>query len=68
MSETAREFLKSLDVEQRQFDSEMKLDSVGIMLLTAIKEFDFYYYNLIGVSGPNRRKSALSDLCLRRPW
>lgn len=47
MSDTARQFLRLLEAEQSLFNDELKSDSVGLLLLTAIKEFDFYYYNFV---------------------
>lgn len=45
MSDTAREFLKSLAEEEKFFLSHLTKDRLGIGLLTAIKEFDHYFFH-----------------------
>lgn len=47
MKEVAREFLARLSAEEGKFIAEMQLDDIGVGLITAIKEFDHYYYNLV---------------------
>jgi hypothetical protein len=47
MKEAAREFLHKLASEEERLIERLTLDDVGLGLLTAIKEFDFYYYNFI---------------------
>tara|TARA_E500000318_G_scaffold109198_1_gene121650 strand:- start:126 stop:1841 length:1716 start_codon:yes stop_codon:yes gene_type:complete len=47
MKETARDFLSRLDVEEAHFSDQVALDKYGLGMLTAIKEFDYYYYNFI---------------------
>ena len=47
MKEVAREFLARLSAEEDKFIAKMQLDEAGAGLITAIKEFDHYYYNLV---------------------
>lgn len=47
MKNLAREFLERLDQEERTFSDQLQGDELGVMFFTAIKEFDFYYYNLM---------------------
>jgi hypothetical protein len=47
MTEVVREFLSCLSAEELIFHSRLVEDSYGLAFLTAIKEFDHYYYNLI---------------------
>ena len=47
MKEEAREFLAKLSAEEGQIIAKMQLDEMGVGLITAIKEFDHYYYNLV---------------------
>lgn len=47
MGEIVRDFLARLDIEEKRIDQDVGLDHVGVLLLTAIKEFDFYYYNYV---------------------
>ena len=47
MKEAAREFLARLSAEEGKFIAEMQLDDIGVGLITAIKEFDHYYYHLV---------------------
>lgn len=47
MDNVAREFLRRLAAEEENFVRQSGLDEIGLGLLTAIKEFDFYYYNLV---------------------
>ena len=46
MKDIARDFLFKLADEDRSFSEKLKADVVGIGYLTAIREFDYYYYNL----------------------
>ena len=45
--EVAREFLAGLSAEEDKLIARMQLDETGAGLITAIKEFDHYYYNLV---------------------
>lgn len=47
MKDVAREFLERLAAEEASLKLQLEHDSAGIGLLTAIKEFDYYYYNYI---------------------
>ena len=47
MKEEAREFLAKLSAEEGQIIAKMQLDEMGVGLITAIKEFDHYYHNLV---------------------
>ena len=47
MKEISREFLNRLDIEEAHFSAQFSLDNYGLGMLTAIKEFDYYYYNFI---------------------
>jgi hypothetical protein len=47
MNHIAREFLGRLHEEEISFMEKLKDDEIGLRLLTAIKEFDWYYYNYI---------------------
>ena len=45
--ELAREFLGRLSAEEVKLVAKIQLDKTGAGLITAIKEFDHYYYNLV---------------------
>ena len=47
MKEVAREFLAKLSAEEDKLVAKMQLDETGAGLITAIKEFDHYYHNLV---------------------
>lgn len=47
MKDVAREFLAKLSAEEDKFIATMRLDRAGAGLITAIKEFDHCYYNLV---------------------
>jgi hypothetical protein len=47
MSQIVREFLARLQAEEAIFHPRLAEDTYGLAFLTAIKEFDYYYYNLI---------------------
>ncbi len=47
MTEVVREFLSRLEEEESIFHPLLADDAYGLAFLTAIKEFDHYYYNLI---------------------
>jgi len=47
MKETIRLFLDALEVEERRAFGQLSLDTVGLGFITAIKEFDYYYYNFL---------------------
>lgn len=47
MKEYVNEFLSRLADEEKNFHSKLSQDRFGLAFLTAIKEFDFYYYNKI---------------------
>lgn len=47
MSDCVREFLSRLAEEEKIFHPRLTDDKRGLAFLTAIKEFDFYYYNKI---------------------
>ena len=47
MKDVAREFLARLSAEEDKLIAKMQLDETGAGLITAIKEFDHYYYNLV---------------------
>jgi hypothetical protein len=47
MSQIVREFLTRLQAEEAIFHPRLAEDAYGLAFLTAIKEFDYYYYNLI---------------------
>lgn len=47
MKEVPREFLARLSEEEDNFAEKLKLDNTGVGLITAIKEFDCYYFNLV---------------------
>ena len=47
MKEAVREFLAKLSAEEDKFITKIQLDKTGAGLITAIKEFDHYYYNLV---------------------
>ncbi len=47
MKNIASEFLTKLDIEDRIFSRKLKADITGVGYLTAIKEFQFYHYNLL---------------------
>jgi len=47
MSQLVREFLARLVAEELIFHPELADDSFGLAFFTAIKEFDYYYYNVI---------------------
>jgi len=46
MSENARALLKRLDIHETSIAEELGYDRLGIGLLTALKEFDYYHYNV----------------------
>ncbi|TGR23328.1 MULTISPECIES: hypothetical protein [unclassified Mesorhizobium] len=45
MKDVAREFLERLGAEEASLRVSLERDNAGIGMLTAIKEFDYYYYN-----------------------
>lgn len=47
MKDIARELLARLADEEATFLDQLKDDELGLRMLTAIKEFDWYYYNYI---------------------
>lgn len=47
MSDPARDFLKALSAEEQLLLDQGSDDQLGVGLLTAIKEFDYYHYNLV---------------------
>jgi hypothetical protein len=47
MNDDARTFLKRLEVHEASIAEEIAADNFGAGLLTALKEFDFYHYNLV---------------------
>ncbi|RXT18743.1 hypothetical protein B5P46_28015 [Rhizobium leguminosarum] len=47
MSEEARSFLKRLEFHEASISEEVGHDQVGLGLITALKEFDYYHYNLV---------------------
>lgn len=47
MKDVAREFLGRLTAEETDLKSSLAKDGAGLGMLTAIKEFDYYYYNYI---------------------
>jgi hypothetical protein len=47
MDDIARQFMKRLAVEEDKLISQCSIDHIGLGLLTAIKEFGYYYYNLV---------------------
>lgn len=47
MKDVAREFLGRLAAEEASLKVPLERDNAGIGMLTAIKEFDYYYYNYI---------------------
>jgi hypothetical protein len=46
-SNLAQEFLERIDREEAVVCRSLAIDTLGLGLLTAIKEFDFYFYNFI---------------------
>lgn len=58
MKEVAREFLAKLSAEEGKLVEKMQLDEAGEGLITAIKEFDNYYYNLV-----RHERSEEADHC-----
>jgi hypothetical protein len=47
MKDIAREFLGRLAAEETDLKASLANDGAGLGMLTAIKEFDYYYYNYI---------------------
>lgn len=47
MNDATREFLEKLAAEDDFFAKSLALDEAGVGLITAIKEFDYYYYNMV---------------------
>ena len=47
MKDVAREFLAKLSAQEDKLIAKMQLDEAGAGLITAIKEFDHCYYNLV---------------------
>ena len=47
MKDIAREFLGRLTTEEADLKASLGNDGAGLGMLTAIKEFDYYYYNYI---------------------
>ena len=47
MKDVAREFLAKLSAQEDKLIAKMQLDEAGVGLITAIKEFDHCYYNLV---------------------
>lgn len=45
--EVARELMARLSAEEEHFVGQTKLDEIGVGLVTALKEFDHYYYHLV---------------------
>ena len=47
ITQVVREFLSCLTAEELIFHPRLVDDAYGLAFLTAIKEFDHYYYNLV---------------------
>lgn len=47
MKDIARDFLGRLTAEEADFKTSLANDGAGLRMVTAIKEFDYYYYNYI---------------------
>ncbi len=47
MKHLAREFLDRLAVEEASLKLQIERDNAGLGMMTAIKEYDYYYYNYV---------------------